>query len=63
MTDSMKTKWYAVPAYRGAPSPSGSPHIVDEAGQLICTCEYLEHAEHIAAMHNHHLWTQEQETE
>lgn len=46
------SRWYAVPAYRGARGIDGSPHVVDEAGQLVCTCELIEHAELIARLFN-----------
>lgn len=55
--------WYAVPGYRGEAAVINQPHVVDDAGELVCICEKLEHAERIAVLHNHDLWTQRNKQE
>jgi hypothetical protein len=46
------SRWYAVPAYKGARGIDGQHHVVNAHGELVCTCERLQDAESIAADHN-----------
>lgn len=51
-------RWFAVPDDR---TGGNTGSIIDRAGEQIAQCEYLEHAEHIVALHNAQVSTNVQQ--
>jgi len=43
--ESLNLPWHPVPAYKGAKSPQGQPHVVDTNGELVGVFELMEYAE------------------